>query len=269
MKHSNFLFALAAALCATPGFAASSASASIGPLTLQLIDLDLGDGVTPSITFVGAASILSAGVSRSGLGNSEQKPGVTAFTPESVSAAVVGAQATASTAGNGSADSSSFAASGSASDFIGNPGESASYVAGVLTPEVGFNIAYFVLTPQTQLVMSALATISAQGTGASGNPAPFGDYASAVAAITIQIAGSDTLEYINNSDGSTGFNFSDSRTLSVTVSNMSATDLQVNYSIIAQVQGATVTTAVPEPAAAATLFAGLAGLAILTRRRRH
>lgn len=268
MKRSNFLFALAAALSATPAFAASSASASIGPLALELIDLDLGDGITPSITFVGGNGFFNASASQSGMLNFEQKFGASAFALEIANAALGGVQAASFIGGTGTAEGSSFGASGSASDFVGLAAESARFVANVSTPDGGFGIGFFVLTPQTQLIVSASATITAQGTGASGNPSPSGDRASAVAAISIPTAGSDTLEYLNFSDGSTGFNYSESRTLTVSVSNLTASDLQVNYGITAQVDGSTFASAVPEPASAATLLAGLAGLALLKRRRR-
>ena len=53
MKHLVHAAVAAAAIATitTPALAATTASASIGPLTIRLIDLDVNDGIAPSITF--------------------------------------------------------------------------------------------------------------------------------------------------------------------------------------------------------------------------
>jgi hypothetical protein len=49
--HLGWIAAAIAMAGSGPAFAATSASASLGPLTIQLVDLDDSDGVTPWITF--------------------------------------------------------------------------------------------------------------------------------------------------------------------------------------------------------------------------
>ena len=49
--RSSLLGVALVSVFATPAHAASSASASLGPLTLRLIDLAPGDGLTPWIAF--------------------------------------------------------------------------------------------------------------------------------------------------------------------------------------------------------------------------
>ena len=266
MKRSACLFTVVGALCATPVLAASSATATLGPLMLELVDLDLGDGIAPSVTFLDNNSIVGAGVSRGGIGDSNQGVGASAFDPGSVSALLAGVQSTAFIGGSGTAFGSSFTASGSAADFIGPVGDSARFVAQASTP-IGGGIGIFVLSAQTQLTISASATITAQGTGASGNPSPGGDNVSANVYISLT-ADSDALDYFNSSDGLTGFDFSETRTLSVTAFNPTAADLLVRYGISTSVSGDTFASAVPEPAAAVTLLTGLAALSVYARRRR-
>jgi hypothetical protein len=141
--------ALAAAglLVATaPALANVSASALLGPLTVQLIDLDPSDGITPSLTFLagtyGYGSTASASVYEPfGNANTNQY-GALPWQSVSATAATSLVTATGSVSGgaNGSAAGVSLLATGSVQAFTSvNPFDSASFSASASGPSGSFN----------------------------------------------------------------------------------------------------------------------------------
>ena len=275
MKRLNLVIAALAAMVSLPVMAASSASASLGPITVTLFDLDPFDAIAPSITFAGpgmgsdsyvntwASEAIPSGGSNSPLG------GGAPWAPVSTSDTAGGASASASISGPGMASLTSVSASGSAADVFGPPTNNAQYY-GVAHPMLGYSS--FALTAKTLLIISAPASIAAAASGPAGY---YSHYASADVYLSLHGPGAsgggsqssvDQLAYTNYAYNSS-FSHTDSRLLGASFVNLTTGPLSgylYNYSAVYGLTSAPV----PEPGTYAMLLAGLGLVGSMVRRRR-
>jgi hypothetical protein len=256
--------ALGTLLGACGAFAGSSAQATLDSLTITLIDLDPGDGVAPSISFVAGASRASAIVFQPfGVfdGDVASGSGPWSNVGASVTLSLGGAAATLQGAG---ADGSgaSLHVSGQAADPGAPLGASVQYQAQVWAPYVAAGA--FVLSPWTAVTVSAAASLST--TTQSG--ATSHDVAGASAYIFLEATG-DVITLDCESVADQQCTAVDGRQLSVSFSNAAGTSANGTFQAWAQVSGYSQAAAVPEPAETLLMFTGLCVVGDVVRRRRR
>jgi hypothetical protein len=307
------LVAAAAAAClsvAGPAFAAgtATASATLSGLQIQLIDLNLDDGVAASISFAfgpqsnqgsAAASWSTSTASQSASGNffSDANP----WRPGSTDAQTLFASATAQLIGNGSASGSTLTASGTAAspgdttydpNFYNYSQPSASFSASAQTPYYYYG-GTFELSPFTVAVFSA--SVAVQGEALEGGFITYpwggtgwqGSVAAANASLSVSgpsAGGGDGGQ--NSNDGrsiwvgsyydswagqwSNGF---DTQQGFVAVSFANVTDASMGgaFQASVSVSGSAYgsTAPIPEPGTWAMMLAGLAVAGGISRRRQR
>ncbi len=291
-------------LAATPAMAASTADVQVTGVSLQLIDLNPGDGIAPSVSFSGGASRGESAISftRPGSSGSENATftGLAgAWSPGSVGVAGGFGSAAASLSGGGMPTGSSLSATGSATAPTGGfclPGDTgfnncfaaqAGFSASV--QPTGFSSS-FTLSPGTLMVLTVDATLNASATG-GGRTAQFNDFfftngdgASANLSLSVNGAGPTGSGLQSSSDSRflSAFAFYDfgsgvfipdsesfSGQLGVSFTNLSSGTLEGSFTMNLGVSGTAYGDAllVPEPGAWALMLAGLAAVAGVARRR--
>lgn len=302
LRRSTALVAAAAAslLVCAPALAKSTASASLGPFSITLIDLNLDDSITPSITFnnpygYGSYADAYAYDSFNRQNSSVDNYGPAPWAP--VSAATSGvdnAWASSGVTGSGSADGSTLFASGTALG-TGKNDPLSSHASSFQGD--AWSDAYsqsFTLSANTLLVVSAQSVLGTDVTHVWDPALAYGwEYAYAYTGIQLRGPGPGGGGSQGSSDGvSLGVNSmyydtsppcvtmtdgycygpnsaSDSRMLSVSFVNYTGASMDGSIYSFAQVYGYSSAAVVPEPASAALLLAGLAATAGVVRRRRR
>lgn len=271
MKKLSLLAAVLAAFCSSAAQAESVSSAWVGPVSFTLADLDLNDGITPSIQFYNAESSVSGqiynydGVIYSSLNSySNFVPGVYTSYSGSVSSAL--SNVSSSLSGTSYADTT-VAAQGSAIGTGGSPATAGSYS--------GFALgrSYFTLSENTAITFSANAQASASA-GAQ-------DYVHAGAYIIAQYTypstglTSSVADFIIFNNGNTleSINQSQSRQLTFTLNNPFAEIVYGDLFHIASVEGYSFSdyvppSSVPAPAALPLMLSGLGVIGVAVRRRK-
>lgn len=264
---------------ATPAFAASSASASFGPLNIQLIDLAPLDGQAPWLAFNDAAynNVVSANAYQPPVAEDRQSVLTGgSWTPAAISASSGVAQAAAAISGPGTAIGISLSASGAVSNFYSpSPFDMARFDSRAASPSDGFYASDFTLSANTLLVVSTQASVAA--TGEFGGSA-YGAYAQGSAALAVTGPGAggggrqsadDSIAvsgYASSAD--TSFANSNSRELTLSFVNLTGSDMTGQLRMETSTFGYTYANPVPEPETYALMLAGLAAISLLARRRR-
>jgi hypothetical protein len=281
---------LAAALIgvsAAPMASANSfASAALGPITFEVVDLNLEDGITASITFapfvMGSTSPATANFSVD-----QSKPPDSAGTLDYASgvwdSVVVGhtlSHAAASASLTGAVGSNPtgaklLASTSAISPFSTEPSDYASAASG--TQSFG----NFTLSANTRVVFSAMGSVSGSAQGAPGNLDNL-DYTTAYLQFRLfgtapagsgPQGGPETLtgEAFGYGGDPEAMTFSQSRLLSLTFDNLTPGNLSGILSTRVQTQSyayATAMAPVPEPQVYAMLLAGLGLMGVLGARKR-
>lgn len=227
-----------ATVCSSAQAATSNARASIEQFHFELVDLDLSDGVTPSITFIGQ----SWGVESSGGGRQQvyQTQGTTSI-------------ATRFGATGGTASDTTIASSASVNHPVAKDGVYHEYHTN------SYRISDFILSPHTQMIFTALGTVSENRQGV---------FDSSVARIGMRgkllDESGDWVDSFSKSYQTTA----GSATLAMYASMSSDEFARTgSFDLVTQTTLAGPVSSVPEPASYAMLLAGTFLVGAMARRR--
>jgi hypothetical protein len=267
---SLLLGAAVAAGTLAPAAASVSSRASTGPLTVILYDLDLTDGITPSISFLNTnMNTLIAVMDTPSLHDHTVQWGAGAFTNASRSDARDGLFIESAIVGDGTlAGLKSLSASGSASAL--NADDSSSYLSGAVVPPYYLS-PNFTLSAHTMAVFQTTADVQAITTLGTG-PRP-DRFEVAVGEVELRVFGGswvdDTDPTLNvdrlavNAVSGLPETLSDSKLLSVSFTNNLATDKAASFYLTTQAYGGV--NMIPEPST--VLMLGVGVMVLLARRR--
>jgi hypothetical protein len=256
---------------AAPAMAAVSSSASSGPVTITLYDLDLNDGVTPWISFLNDPSRVLGSANGWFQTSSYSLYGASSFGPVAGSAAGLSSYAQSAVVGDGTlAGLQSLSASGNASGA--NPSVASDYSAFALVPGQP-NTPSFTLSSHTLVVFETSAQVAANvTTGINPDTGLPGE--SATGRVQISVAGplatgggpgssQSTMDWLAvNAFGGSPENLSQSGHLSASLTNLTAGAMTGTMTIEASANGFTSITAVPEPPVVWLCVTGLLALGI-------
>lgn len=281
---------LAILLSALPMTALAAATSSVTlSIQVELIDLDAGDGVAPSILFhPGTTShvVAQAWHSASGLGDYREAYGSGPFAAVSVGAAATLSGSNARISGSGMASGTLLHAQGTAA----GAGEAYSYFASARIPSLEFEVGQaFTLSANTKVLFSATADLEAVTTNGGGGG--YVEYALAAASLDVGTPGAgrdgeprsgDSLTvYAENlfdvvTDPATGavlYTVSSGQSKSLSgvkilgsFTNATSGDLDGEMTAFAYVTGRSFMGLVPEPGECALLGVGLLVLGWRLRR---
>lgn len=251
MKTKQRLAAVALAAAAfgaaLPAHAQSSASAFVGNLSFQLIDLAPDDGIAPYLNFTGASSTfahasLYSDSSFATLAADSQSSG------EFLSSA--GVTTTSGTANASGSPTAVFADT----SVLSNSGSS-----------VSFGTMDFVLSPYTRAILTVTATVDAEPDFTEGGLGQ----AFASALLYGQVANDSSAGVTDFSSSVYSLFLREERSLSAVIDAQAfeASGFVAIQALAESASFATPVSAVPEPASVAMLLAGLTALAGLQRRR--
>ena len=287
LKHLPIALVVAA-LPWVPAWAASSASARLDPLAVELIDLNPGDGVAPWMQLAGGSygSYASASASDPTVGTStETRWSLLPWGPAAASAWVGLSQAAASVGGDVAGGSGAMTAGGSTLGSLW-PGNAGSFNA---TAEAPYSFSSFTLSPYTLLVVSGTANLLAQTTIGLDPVTWTSEYANASVQLSVQgpaaggggTQGSNDNRYVSASwttewDPYTGEpvysgmsqSFSD-QLLAVSFTNFTAGPMSGNLQVAVSASGNSALAPVPEVETWALMLAGLGAIGWVAQRRRR
>jgi hypothetical protein len=260
------MFCSAAALaCSVPAAAlAAEAAASLGPLTFILVDLDMTDGISPSMTFSGTAGSASAPSASAYLtiaGRTRETVFPTSTDPAPTGQAIdwrtaqLFAAAQFNLSGRESPSGALLSAAVSTQVLAPVPGQ---WVASRFTGDIGETA--FTLSPNTGVLFSVPYDVRL-----STEPPPGAAerLEAGAAAVWLSVAGlgdaRDEVRWLNHAPDGTGF-------LSLTVENRSGFGQGATFGYGTALQVESITP-VPEPGMLPMLGTGLALLAGLAGRR--
>lgn len=283
MNSIRVSLALAALLASPAVFAASSAQATLGNLSFQLIDLNPNDGITPWISFAqGAQSAVLASANQPLASQNGSAAAFGAFGNVGTSANVPLAGSWASISGDAlktlsaggfaagltpeliGYGQSSFSAEAHGNHFWGGSFTLSPFTLLVVAGQGQVNAATTIgLDPQTWASEGAWASIglSLNGVGSDGNgnqSSSDGVYANA------------SYQYGPDGQGNWGYQpqaFDIQESVTVSFLNLTAGNLQGSLQAMVSVNGQSAVTAVPEPGSVALMLSGLGLIGWFGRRQ--
>ncbi|WP_229477246.1 PEP-CTERM sorting domain-containing protein [Massilia rubra] len=239
-KISLYALCALAAMCSSAHAATSTAKASIEQFHIELVDLDLTDGVTPSLFFTQQSwGVDSVGDAQRQVYTVQGKTSIT----------------TSFGATGGSASDSTLSSSASVNHPAVKDGKSHQYTTN------SYRITNFTLSPHTQMIITALGSVSENRLGV---------FDSSVARIAMRGKLLD-----ESGDWVDSFSKSYQTDAGSTTLRMYAslsTDEFVrsgNFDVVTQATLAGQISSVPEPSAYAMLLAGTVLVGAMARRRRR
>lgn len=264
MRASSPLsMATVAALLATavPAFAASSATATAGTVSITVFDLNPADGLDASLTFFGESS--ASYVYANGNAASDIASGLNATTAVALDVPLL--SVVGSTSANGAFGQAAVAGGDGSGNWTSGDGQGVFFAS----IEVG---AWTGVLIEMDYAGTATTTV---GTSIEG----YGEAAQSYISVLVNIDGADGQEShsatrslyassVWDGNGFAGQDLSFNGSLRLTYANLSDATLSGGYVVSAFAYAASAVPAVPEPGTYGLMLAGLAGVAAVARRRR-
>lgn len=272
----QFFLVTALATAALPVLASGSASASLDQLTIQVIDLNSGDGVAPGVAFpdnFGGSMVRVEAVQVPwGPGVLEYRMNDLQWGDVSFGATVQFAQSSASLSGAAVDGTDAKLVAQGSTTYSGIDGFQAHFDALALNGGRGF----FSLTvlPHTQVVLSGIAVVQASSTTQPNQAFDNSDLMLAQAGFKLEqnfstIALDEASIQCETTASNSFCSLSDTRRVTVSFSNTSDTNVNALLSTYAYVWGdTTAAVPIPEPGTWVSMAVGLGALGLCSRRNR-
>jgi hypothetical protein len=282
-----------------PAWATSSSSAAFSNITIQLVDLDTSDGITPYLTFSEVLDsygtmnghLLTVGASAGeylpgAVWNQDSQRSLRLNQPASVSTSTATSSAAASISGDGSqitllgAGRYATALTGlSASGAAAGPPGSGNSSYRTLAQAFPMSSNNFQLSANTLLLVKVTSSLDVSTTVTGDALTAQQEWAYARTWLELAGKGPTGVRYQSSSDSDeygarfasmVPGSYSNSRTMIASFTNGTGLVMDGRLNLLAEVSGASILAAapVPEPASLALLLAGLAVVGTASRRQR-
>lgn len=273
-RHHPFIIGASLIALSASAAATSMASVSYGPITMQLIDLDLGDGIDPGISFDtgwGMRTVLTAFNSFDNETQFNVQSPIDQWTSLADQAQTSVSKASVKITGSGTAEGATMVLAGQATPKGAGWSRFEGW-ADVPNP-ISYAEQTFTLTQNTSVLFTTIVNVSVSGVDLAPEP-ELASRASAQLQFAVSSAdgdyyAEDWARAAGNSDTTSSFDQSVTKTIDLLFSNRSLTEKRRGaLYALGRISGESYVSAVPEPETYLLMLTGCFAVALVVRRQR-